>query len=103
MRMIKKLSDEIRCNIREARDKISEAYRLRDKDKIVADWYRDMAIAHLKFNETGHSNVSRIINEARMEMHDNPLTPGMIAVYEEIHSDVIHESAEVQAMIAAYK
>ena len=29
--------------------------------------------------------------------------PGMVAVYEDMHADIMRESAEVQAMIAAYK
>lgn len=103
MRMIKKLSEEIRCNIREARDKIGEAYKWRDKDKAIADWYKDMAASHLKFNEMGHSNATRIIADAKTKMADNPLIPGMIAIYEEMHSDIMRESAEVAAMISAYK
>lgn len=103
MKMIKKLSDEIKHNIHEAKEKIHEAYRLKDKDKSVADWYRDMASAHLGFNDRGHSCVSRLISESRTKHEHDPLTPGMLAVYEEIHSEVMAEHAEVQAMITAYK
>ena len=102
MRMIKKLSHDIRENIHEAREKIGEAYRLHDSDKAAADWYRDMAAAHLRFNEAGHQNVTRLIEEVRRKA-DHPLTPGMLAVYEDMHADIIKENAEVQAMITAYK
>lgn len=103
MKMIKHLSDEIRHNIHEAREKISEAYKLKDKDRGVADWYKQMAAAHLDFNSTGHNCVTRLINEARSTEADNPMMPGMLAVYEEIHADIIKESAEVSAMISAFK
>lgn len=103
MKIIKELSDDIRHNIHEAREKIEDAYRLQGKDKLSADWYRDMAAAHLKFNEYGHSNVARLINEARTQMGDNTLIPGMLAVYEEMHADTIRETAEVQSMISTYK
>ena len=103
MKMIKHLSDEIRHNIHEAREKIGTAYQLKDKDRGVADWYKQMAIAHLDFNSTGHSCVTRLISEARASERDNPMMPGMIAVYEEIHADIMKESAEVSAMIAAFK
>lgn len=103
MKMIKLLSDEIRENIHEAREKIEEAYEYRDKDKTVADWYKDMASAHLKFNDAGHNVVVHMIEEAKNKMAGNPMLPGMLAVYEEIHTDVAKDAAEVAAMISAYK
>lgn len=103
MRMIKKLSDAIRENIHEARDKINMAYRLNDENKAAADWYRDMAAAHLNFNTDGHNIVSTMITRAREHMADNPMTPGMMAVYNEIHADLKREAAEVQAMIQNYR
>lgn len=103
MRMIKKVSDAIRENIHEAKDKINMAYRLRDEDKAVADWYREMAAAHIAFNTNGHNVVMRLIEEAKVEKVGNPMIPGMMAVYNEIHADLKRESAEVQAMIQNYK
>ena len=103
MKMIKHLSEDIRRNISEARDKIGTAYKLREKDQAAADWYKDMAAAHLSFNNNGHAAVARLINDAKTKMADNPLLPGMIAVYEDMHADIMKEAAEVQAMIAAYK
>lgn len=103
MLMIKKLSHDIQENIHEAREKIEEAYRLHDKDKAAADWYRDMAAAHLRFNEAGHQNVTRLIDEARHKMEGHPMMPGMLAVYEDMHAEIIKDNAEVQAMIQNYK
>lgn len=103
MIMIKQLSRDIRENINEAREKIGEAYRIRDKNKATADWYRDMASAHLRFNDAGHQNVIRLINEARSKMENDPMMPGMLAVYEDMHADIIRDTAEVQAMIQNYK
>ena len=103
MMIIKKLSGEIRSNIHEAREKINAAYRMRDKDKAVADWYRDMATAHIGFNTTGHNIVVKLIDQAKAEHANDPMIPGMTAVYNEIHADLKREAAEVQAMISAYK
>lgn len=103
MKMIKILSEEIKGNICEARDKIGMAYKLRDKDKAAADWYKDMAAAHMAFNQAGHSNVKRLIDDAKAKRADDKLMPGMVAVYEDMHADIMRESAEVQAMIASYK
>lgn len=103
MRMIKKLSAEIKGNIGEAREKIKTAYELRDKDKAAADWYKEMAAAHLNFNGKGHEIVAKQISDAKARTPENPLMAGMTAVYEDMHADIMCESAEVQAMISAYK
>ena len=103
MKMIKMLSEEIKGNICEAREKIGMAYKLREKDKAAADWYKDMAAQHIAFNTAGHANVKRLIDEAKAKRADDKLMPGMVAVYEDMHADIMRDSAEVQAMIAAYK
>lgn len=103
MKMIKMISEEIKGNICEARDKIGMAYKLREKDKAAADWYKDMAAQHIAFNTTGHANVKRLIDDAKAKHADDKLLPGMVAVYEDMHADIMRDSAEVQAMIAAYK
>lgn len=103
MRMIKQLSDAIRENIHEAKEKIRTAYALKDKDKAAADWYKDMAAAHLGFNAKGHEVVAKMITDARAKMAEHPMAPGMMAVYEEMHAEIIAENAEVQGMISAYK
>ena len=103
MKMIKMISEEIKGNICEAREKIGMAYKLREKDKAAADWYKDMAAQHIAFNTAGHANVKRLIDDAKAKRTDDKLMPGMVAVYEYMHADIMRDSAEVQAMIAAYK
>lgn len=103
MKMIKKISAEIKGNIGEAREKIRTAYELKDKDKAAADWYKEMAAAHLNFNTHGHEIVNKLIADAKANKSDNPLMAGMIAVYEEMHAEIMRDNAEVQAMISAYK
>ena len=103
MKMIKQLSHEIKHNIHEAREKIETAYKLRDIDKAAADWYRQMAAAHIDFNNAGHSAVAKLITEARAKMEHNPMLPGMLAVYDDMHAEVMKDSAEVSAMIQNFK
>lgn len=103
MKMIKMISEEIKGNICEAREKIGMAYKLRDKDNAAADWYKEMAAAHMAFNQAGHACVKRLIDEAKAKRADDKLIPGMVAVYEDMHADIMRDSAEVQAMIASYK
>jgi hypothetical protein len=47
--------------------------------------------------------VTKLIEQAREHMHHNPMMPGMMAAYNEIHADLKRESAEVQAMIQNYR
>lgn len=103
MKIIKRVSDEIRGNIHEAREKINTAYLMRETDKAVADWYKDMAAAHLAFNTNGHNIVVKLIEKARTEHEGSHMLPGMIAVYNEIHAELQRETAEVQAMVQNYK
>ena len=103
MKMIKQISCDIKGNICEAREKIGMAYKLREKDKAAADWYKDMAAQHMAFNTAGHACVKRLIDDAKAKHADDKLMPGMVAVYEDMHADIMRDSAEVQAMIAAYK
>ena len=93
MKMIKMISEEIKGNICEARDKIGMAYKLREKDKSAADWYKDMAAQHIAFNTAGHANVKRMIDDAKAKHADDKLLPGMVAVYEDMHADIMRDSA----------
>ena len=103
MKDIARMSDRIRHNIHEAREKIREAYELRDTDRAEADWLRDMAKAHLDFNTKGHDIVTALIAEAEKSRASAPELPGMQAVYKQRHAEIVREAAEVAAMIAGYK
>ena len=65
MRLIMKLSDDIRHNIDEAQHHINNAYAMRDECKAAADWYRAMALSHLDFNAAGHVAVKKLIEDYR--------------------------------------
>lgn len=100
MREIQCIAREIRENIREAREKIGKAYEMMEKDRAHADWEKEMAMAHLAFNSRGHEIVKKMIGE--LADNTSPLAPGMRAVYEEMHADMMREAAEVKAMIDGY-
>lgn len=100
MREIKRVAKDIETNIREAREKIGRAYLTIESDRAYADWQRDMAMQHLTFNNKGHEIVKRLISERVSETH--PLTAGMRAMYEDWHTDIMREAAEVRSMIDNY-
>lgn len=106
MKIIKELSDNIRTNIDEAREKITRAYELKDSCPLASAWYKEMALAHIMFNTNGHSAVAKCISDYKMsdEYKDNPdFADGMMSAWELIHSDLTCKSAEVKAMIDSLK
>jgi hypothetical protein len=100
MKEIKQVIKDIEGNIHEAREKIHKAYELMDRDRMFADWQRDMALSHLNFNTRGHEIVKRMIADIIDDAH--PLAAGMRAVYEDRHADIVREAAEVRSMIDNY-
>lgn len=103
MKMIKWASDIIAGNLREARKYINKAYELREINKDAADWCKEMAAKHLEFNSKGHELSKKLISDQQTSEHKSDLAPGMMAVYNELHADMIRENAEILAMINAYK
>lgn len=106
MRIIKHLSSDIECNIREAEEKIDTAYRLKSEYPQEAMWYKDMAATHLNFNNKAHELVAAQISTYRnsVEYKDHPeYADGMMAVWNDRHADLIAKSAKVKSMIDAYK
>lgn len=106
MKIIKQLSNDIACNIDEARDKIRTAYELKAEFPEAGAWYREMAIAHINFNANGHATVKKLIEsyKASEEYRRNPnYADGMIDAWTVIHDDLIARTAEVRAMIEGYK
>ena len=106
MKTIKMLSCDIECNIREAEEKISTAYRLKSDHPAMALWYKEMAIAHLNFNTKGHELVAAEITNYRNsdDYKQHPeYADGMMAVWNDKHSDLIAKTAMVKAMIDSFK
>jgi len=100
MRAIKNVARDIEGNIREAREKIAKAYQMMESNRPYADWQRDMAMGHLAFNAKGHEIVKKMI--ADVANSTDPLAPGMRAMFEDIHADMMRDTAEVKGMIDAY-
>lgn len=103
MKMIKWASDIIAGNIREAKRYADEAFRLKDISPMASEWCRDMANMHLHFNDKGHDYVKRLIANYEASGENHELAPGMKAVYQEIHADLMHQTAEIKAMLDLYK
>lgn len=106
MKLIMKLCADIAGNIDEARDKIRTAYEIKSQSPEAAAWYKEMASAHLGFNQSGHTAVKKLIDAHRSSetYKQNPAyADGMIAAWEAVHADLTAKAAEVKSMIDGFK
>lgn len=106
MKIIKRLSNDIACNIEEARDKIRTAYELKAEHPEAASWYREMAAAHINFNSSGHNAVEKLIDQYKSSdaYKRNPeYSNGMMEAWQAMHTDMMARAAEVKAMIDGFK
>ena len=106
MKLIKCVSNEMKGNIGEAREKIRKAYELKEADRGAAMWFRDMAEAHIKFNTDGHNVVEKLIESYKNseEYKRNPeYANGMMDAWKAMHADLLAETAEVRAMIEGFE
>lgn len=106
MKIIQELSDDIRCNIWEARDKIYRAYELKDSCPTASAWYKEMAAAHLAFNTNGHNAVAKAIADYKSSdaYRNNPqYADGMMGAWDAIHADLVKQTAEVKSMVDSLK
>lgn len=106
MLIIKQLSKDISCNIREAEEKIDTAYSLRSTNPAEAAWYKEMAAAHLGFNAKAHDLIGALITayKASEDYKNHPeYADGMMAVWTGMHADMIADTARVKAMVDTFK
>jgi len=100
---IKKIAKNLEGNICEAHKYARMAHEWKDKCKMQADWYRDMAQSHLNFNAAGKTLYEKRMadlagmEEAEMHIH------GIKMAYDAWMRDVTEETAEVQALLSMYK
>lgn len=106
---------EIRCllktimqNVTEAREKIHKAIEWKDKHRGIADWQKQMAVAHLEFNTTAMQMVRAGLQEIRNEQAQRSEHTeahhmlGKCDAYQEWLDQIAPETAEVKAMIDGY-
>lgn len=101
--MMRWIMDVLRGNVREARKYATKAHELRDKNRQAADWCCDMADAHLKFNDSGMSMAQNCMARMADDGVDAAMVPGARMVYEADLGDVAKDTADVRALLEAYK
>lgn len=106
MRDILKIINDMSENIDEARDKIAIAYTMKSSCPMAASWYKEMAMAHIAFNNSGHDIVASIISSYKNspEYNENiDYANGMIDAYKAIHEHLISRASDVQSKISLFK
>lgn len=86
-------------NLREARKYAGKAAEWKGKNPTLADWAKDMAHKHLAFNEQGMTALREAMDEYKHEPGNAELYPGVHAMCEEHKRDMLHETAEIKAML----
>ena len=102
MQMLKWTMEVMAGNVREARKYALKTYDLREKNKMAADWCREMAAAHLAFNANGTALAKKMMEEARAADPSERMA-GMLEVWAERHAEIAREGAEVKAMLDCIK
>lgn len=103
MKNIKITADIIKSNLHEARKYIEMAIEQKEDCPSLSEWARKMAKAHLDFNQDGHAVAKRLIEEYKASGNHSDLAPGMLAMFNVIHADLIKEEAELSAMLQTLK
>lgn len=96
--MLKKSLFKMHDNVVEARKLMETASALKEKHRRAADWYRDMAIMHLQFNQMG-----REIARDMMAEYGPHMSADAKAVYEDMLGEIMQDCTEAKMMVEMYK
>ena len=101
MKIIKKLSDMISEELKDAEKYVKCALNHKDTEKSLADTFYTLSNEEMRHVNMLHTEVVKIIEQYRRE-HGNP-PESMQAVYDYLHEKQIEHAAEIKAMQAMYK
>ena len=100
--MLKKILFKMHENVCEARKLMRMADGLKESHRRAGDWYRDMALMHMQFNQMGREVARDMMTDEAHGGHGR-MTPEVKAVYEDMLGDIMRDGAEVKTMIEMYK
>ena len=99
---VKLMLQGMSTNVSEASEKIRMAFGFRKDWRALADWLREMAVAHLNFNQNGMKAVQSCMNAMRSDPAHDDLSEGRLQAYDEWLDQIVADTADVQAMISSY-
>lgn len=100
---IKKIARNMDGNISEAHKYARMAHEWRDKCRMQADWYRDMAVGHLNFNAPARQLYDKRMADLASMPEAAEYIHGIRMAYDAWMHEIAEDTAEVQALISMYK
>ena len=101
MRIIKKLSKMIECEIEDASKYIEKALKYKEEHPELAKMFYSLSMEEMEHMKKLHGAVVEIIEEYRKEHGEPPKE--MLFLYNYLHEKHIDDAAEVRTMQAMYK
>lgn len=100
MKIIKKISEQIEEELKDAKKYIQDAYRNKDEYPALANTYYELSVAEMGHVSMLHDVVEKIINEYA---ETNPIPEGMQAIYDYLHEQHIKTARKIKMKQDEYK
>ena len=100
MKIIKKISEQIEEELKDAKKYIQDAYRNKDEYPALANTYYELSVAEMGHVSMLHDMVAKIINEYA---ETNPIPEGMKAIYNYLHEQHIKTARKIKMKQDEYK